>query len=161
MYYKLGQACVTNSGSFVLLQIRVNVVTNWDSFITTNWGSYYKLGNRYYKIGELLQIGAGITNLGNYCKLGHNKCHLLLLFIPTSLLNSFWCFLSNLHLLSKTLAYSGPKSRSLWKISYILEFVFNYCSSFVNPLLQLKHLNLYSNLQTGTFLLINLKLFFA
>ena len=28
MYYKLGQACVTNWGSFVLLQIRANVVTN-------------------------------------------------------------------------------------------------------------------------------------
>ena len=63
MYYKLGQACVTNWGSFVLLQIRANVVTNW--------GSYYKLGlsllqnraaitksGRYYKLGQLLQIGA-------------------------------------------------------------------------------------------------------
>ena len=38
MYYKLGQACVTNWGSFVLLQIRANVVTNW--------GNYYKLGQR-------------------------------------------------------------------------------------------------------------------
>ena len=28
MYYKMGQACVTNWGSFVLLQIRANVVTN-------------------------------------------------------------------------------------------------------------------------------------
>ena len=55
MYYKLGQACVTNWGSFVLLQIRANVVTNW--------GSYYKLGKIYYKLGQnLLQIGAGITN---------------------------------------------------------------------------------------------------
>ena len=55
MYYKLGQACVTN----------------WSSFIITNWGSYYKLGqpllqNRaaitywgsYYKLGQLLQTGA-------------------------------------------------------------------------------------------------------
>ena len=55
--------CVTNWGSFVLLQIRANVVTNW--------GSYYKLGQpllqnraaitnwgRYYKLGQLLQIGA-------------------------------------------------------------------------------------------------------
>ena len=48
MYYKLGQACVTNWGGFVLLQIRANVVTNW--------GSYYKLGQ------HLLQFGAGITN---------------------------------------------------------------------------------------------------
>ena len=29
MYYKLGQACVTNGSSFVLLKIRVNIVTNW------------------------------------------------------------------------------------------------------------------------------------
>ena len=68
MYYKLGQACVTNWGSFVLLQIRANVVTNW--------GSYYKLGqpllqNRaaitnwgkiYYKLGQVLQIREVITN---------------------------------------------------------------------------------------------------
>ena len=27
MYYKLGQDCVTNWGSFVLLQIRANAVT--------------------------------------------------------------------------------------------------------------------------------------
>ena len=70
MYYKLGQACVTNWGSFILLQIRANVVTNW--------GSYYKLGqpllqNRvaitnwgkiYYKLGQVLQIRAIITNWG-------------------------------------------------------------------------------------------------
>ena len=43
MYYILGQACVTNWGNYVLLQIRANVVTNWGSFIITNWGSYYKL----------------------------------------------------------------------------------------------------------------------
>ena len=36
MYYKSGQACVTDWGSFVLLQIKENVVTNWDSFIVTN-----------------------------------------------------------------------------------------------------------------------------
>ena len=50
MYYKLG--------SFVLLQIRANVVTNW--------GSYYKLGQ------PLLQNRAAITNWGKmYYKLGH------------------------------------------------------------------------------------------
>ena len=68
MYYKLGQVCVTNWGSFVLLQIRASVVTNW--------GSYYKLGepllqNRaastnwskmYYKLRQVLQIRAIITN---------------------------------------------------------------------------------------------------
>ena len=89
MYYKLGQACATNWGSFVLLQIRTNVVTNWDSFIITNWGKcYYKLGRlvqiraivitkqgSYYKLGQnVLQIGTGITNQGNYYKLEHNIC---------------------------------------------------------------------------------------
>ena len=65
MYYKLGQACVTNWGSFVLLQIRANVVTNWGSFIITNWGKCC------YKLGQLLQIGAKcITNCGRYYKLG-------------------------------------------------------------------------------------------
>ena len=78
MYYKLGQACVTNWSSFVLLQIRANVVINWGSFIITNWGSYCKLGqpllqNRaaitnwgkmYYKLGQVLQIRAIITNWG-------------------------------------------------------------------------------------------------
>ena len=48
MYYKLGQACVTNWGSFVLFQIRANVVTNW--------------GKMYYKLGQVLQIRAIITN---------------------------------------------------------------------------------------------------
>ena len=44
MYYKLGQACVTNWGSFGLLQIRANVITKWGSFIITNWDNcYYKL----------------------------------------------------------------------------------------------------------------------
>ena len=51
MYYKLGQACITNWDSFVVLQFRAKVVTNWGSFIITNWG-------RYYKSGQLLQIGA-------------------------------------------------------------------------------------------------------
>ena len=52
-YYKLGQ---------IFLQIGASVVKNW--------GSYYKLGNRYYKIGQLLQTGAKrITNCGSYYKL--------------------------------------------------------------------------------------------
>ena len=58
MYYKLGQACVTNWGSFVLLQIRANVVTNWGSFVITNWGKMY------YKSGQVLQIKDIITNWG-------------------------------------------------------------------------------------------------
>ena len=52
MYYKLEQACVTNCSSFVLLQIRENVVTNWGSFIIINWG------NCCYKLGQQLQIRA-------------------------------------------------------------------------------------------------------
>ena len=81
MYYTLGQDCVTNWGSFVLSQIRVNVVTNWGRFIITNWGSYYKLGppllqNRaattnwgkiYYKLWQVLQIRAIITNWDITC----------------------------------------------------------------------------------------------
>ena len=51
------QVFVTNWGSFVLLQIRANVITNWGSFIITNWGKIY------YKLGEVPQIRAIITNL--------------------------------------------------------------------------------------------------
>ena len=50
MYYKLGPACVKNWGSFILLQIRENVVTNWGSFIITNRGKCR------YKLVQLLQI---------------------------------------------------------------------------------------------------------
>ena len=53
MYYKLGQACVTNLAALfyyklgkTLLQIGVSIVTNW---------------GRYYKLGQLLQIGAQKT----------------------------------------------------------------------------------------------------
>ena len=50
MYYKLGQACVINQGSFVLLQIRANF--------------FNKLGQLHcYELGEVsLQIGADISN---------------------------------------------------------------------------------------------------
>ena len=54
MYYKLGQVCITNWGSFVLLHIRTNVVKNWGSFIITNYGKCY------YKLGQLLQIRATV-----------------------------------------------------------------------------------------------------
>ena len=54
MYYKLGQACVTNWGSFVLMQIRANVVTNLGSFIITNWDQCC------CKLGHLLQIRANV-----------------------------------------------------------------------------------------------------
>ena len=85
IYYKLGQACVKNWGSFVLLQIRANVVTNWGSSIITNQDKFcYKLKHllqiratfitkqgSYYKLGQnVLQIGAGITNQDNYYNLG-------------------------------------------------------------------------------------------
>ena len=30
-------------------------------------------GKGYYKIGQLLQVGEGIKNQGNYYKLEHNK----------------------------------------------------------------------------------------
>ena len=45
---------VLQIGTASLLQIRASVITNW--------GSYYKLGQTYYKRGQLLQIGPGITN---------------------------------------------------------------------------------------------------
>ena len=76
MYYKSRRACITNLGSFVLLKIRANVITNWGSFIITNWGKrYYKLeqpilqnraavtnwGKMYYKLGQVLQIRVIIT----------------------------------------------------------------------------------------------------
>ena len=72
MYYKLGQACGTNWGSFVFLQIRVKLsqIGAASSFqirasFVTNWSSYYILGQ------PLLQNRAGITNWGKmYYKLG-------------------------------------------------------------------------------------------
>ena len=68
MFYKFGQACVAYWGSFVSLQIRASVVTNW--------GSYYKLeqplsqnrisitnwSKMYGKLGLVLQIRTIITN---------------------------------------------------------------------------------------------------
>ena len=68
-YYKLGQTLL-QIGAASLLQIGASVVTNW--------GSYYKSGqpllqNRvaiknwdkiYYKLEQVLQIRAIITNLG-------------------------------------------------------------------------------------------------
>ena len=54
MYYRVGQVCVTKWGSFVLLQIRANVVTNWGNFIITNWGKCF------YKLRKILQIRATV-----------------------------------------------------------------------------------------------------
>ena len=103
MYYKSGQAYVTNWSIFIFLQIRANVVTDWASFIITNQGKCcYKLRHlleiratvitkqgRYYKLGQnVLQIEVGITNQGNYYKLGHNNIIfyiiLFLVFIKTT-----------------------------------------------------------------------------
>ena len=65
MYYKLRQACVTNCGSFVLLQIGAASLLQIEASIVTNCGSYYKLGQ------PLLQNRAAITNWGKmYYKLG-------------------------------------------------------------------------------------------
>ena len=66
-YYKLGQTLL-QIGAALLLQIGASVVTNW--------GSYYKLGQKllqnraaitncgkmYYKLGQVLQIRAITTN---------------------------------------------------------------------------------------------------
>lgn len=46
-YYKLGQH---------VLKIRVDFITNW--------GKYYKLGQVYYKLRQLLQIVVNIYKLG-------------------------------------------------------------------------------------------------
>ena len=70
MYYKLGQACVTNWGSFVLLQIRANVVYNLGQLhycklgqpLLQNRVAITKWGKIYYKLGQVLQIRAIIAN---------------------------------------------------------------------------------------------------
>ena len=102
MYYKLGQACVTNWGSFVLLQTTANVITNWgkccyklgqllqiSATVITKQGSYYKLGQ------SVLQIGAGIIKQGNYYKLEHNTCPCSILLKKISL------YRLNIHLLNE------------------------------------------------------------
>ena len=79
MYYKLGQACITIGAALfyyklglTLLQIGAASLLQIRESVVTNWGSYYKLGqlllqNRaaitnwgkvYYKLGQVLQIGA-------------------------------------------------------------------------------------------------------
>ena len=47
---------MTSWGSFILLQIRGNVVTNW--------GSFYQLGQNLSRITQLLQIRTIISNRG-------------------------------------------------------------------------------------------------
>ena len=59
------RATELNNKNIYKLKIGQACVTNWGSFIIKNWR------NRYYKIGQLLQIGAKfITNWGRYYKLG-------------------------------------------------------------------------------------------
>ena len=68
MHYKLGQACITNWGSFVLLKIRENVVTGWGSYyrlgqpLLKNRAAITNWGKMYYKLGQVLQIWAIIKN---------------------------------------------------------------------------------------------------
>ena len=85
MYYKLGQDFDTNWGSFVLLQIVANILTNWGrppmnswgkcyqnlgkllrfrAIFVSKWGSYNKLEKIYYKFLQILQFRVFITNLG-------------------------------------------------------------------------------------------------
>ena len=70
MYCKLGQACVTNWSSFISLQIRANVVTNWCSYyklghpLLQNWAAITNWGKCFYEVGQVLQIKAIITNWG-------------------------------------------------------------------------------------------------
>ena len=47
---------MTSWGSFILLQTRGNVVTNW--------GSFYQLGQNLSRIRQLLQIRTIISNRG-------------------------------------------------------------------------------------------------
>ena len=57
-YYKLGQTLL-QIGAASLLQIRASVITNW--------------GKMYYKLGQVLQIRAIITNWGITIRLSINR----------------------------------------------------------------------------------------
>ena len=71
-YYKLGQKLL-RTGTASLLQIRAGVITNWGSYYKlgqllsqnraaiTSWKMYCKM---YYKLDQVLQIRAIITNWG-------------------------------------------------------------------------------------------------
>ena len=56
MLYKLEQPYVTNWGSFVLLQIRVNLVTTYSTPVIANRDSCYRVDQ------NSLKIVADITN---------------------------------------------------------------------------------------------------
>ena len=74
MYYKLGQAYITNWGSFI--------ISNWGKCCYKSWQLFQIRAtaiakqSSFYKLGKhLLKIRAVITNQGSYYKLGHNKCY--------------------------------------------------------------------------------------
>ena len=68
-YYKLGQTLL-QIGAASLLQIWASVVTNWDSYyklgqpFSQNRVAITNLGEMYYKLEQVLQIRAIITNWG-------------------------------------------------------------------------------------------------
>ena len=85
MYYKSGEACVTNWAALfyyklgqTLLQIGAASLLQIGASFVTNWGNYDKLeqpllqnraaitnwGKVYYKLGQVLQIREIVTNWG-------------------------------------------------------------------------------------------------
>ena len=158
MYYKLGQACVTNWASFVLLEIREIVALNWDSLIITNWGKcFYNLGQllqiratfitkqaSYYKLGQyLLSIGAGIINQGNYYKLGHSR-------------NLCADFLFSFFIFSFSLLYSRESAYDSQFISQLQEHMLSSSSQYLSVFLC--HASSYQHRCHFTELLISLSL---
>ena len=54
----MGESCITNWGSFVLLQIGTAYLLQNGAGVITNWGKLY------HKLGQLLQVGVIITIWG-------------------------------------------------------------------------------------------------
>ena len=71
MHHKLGQVCVTNGGSFVLLQIRANIVTDCGSFVITNESRcHYKLWHNTIQNQQSLSLQTmAITQQTRYRKI--------------------------------------------------------------------------------------------
>ena len=113
MYYKLAQACVTNWGNFVLLQVRENLVTNWGSFIITVWGK------RCYKLRQpLLQNRAAIANWGKiFHKLGYNN--ITNVFYPHQIIFEYFQVVSN-RLEKYHWLVQGEKARQMKKKQNLL-----------------------------------------
>ena len=55
-YYKMGQE---------LLQIRASNILQNEAIVITKWGRYYRVGQLYKKVGQVLQSGADITKSGS------------------------------------------------------------------------------------------------